>query len=476
MPVRRSTSGVLESTAFAALVLAVAGAALGAVIISSPRNGAAAVGGLALVAAGFMRPKVVLYVALLSMVWTPNNGYPAGIAGHFGSYPEVQKSLIWLSALFLGYQRGFDRRLVAPLLAYPLVAVISWLGGTPAPGLHLSQTLSTLASLTAAWALLAVRWDLERDRDVLVLIALIPLLTLAVGLLLDLGGIRPALDLQARPHRLQGAGIPSSMGNSAIVAFAAAALLQRARLWRFAGAVAVIDVGLLFGSLARAAMIALLIAAVPALTRILRAGVASGRAAAALRMLLLVGAAVAAASVVIPAVQERNGQKVYVPGVGAEQDATSGRSEAWGRAYDAAKVNIVFGRGIGAGPAIGSTQQFFLAQHNEYLRMLLEGGYVGGILVLLAIVGTLVAFIARSASMYKPELYALCLGTATLAVTDNPLTSPTYAARWTLLVGITVGVSRWRGGIGSRASDSGRPPIRPARTSLPVAAAAARTP
>jgi hypothetical protein len=422
----------------AACVLVVAGAVLGKASIHHQALAVAGVGLFGLLVVGLLRPKVVLTLAILSTAWTPMH-FVDGLA----SYPQGQKSLFWAAALFMAHSRGIDRRFVLPLLAYPLVMVLSALGGTPAPGLTTAQTLQTLASLTAGWAFLVVMWDAREDLGVLKLLACLATITVGLGAVLDLAGIWPLFDPRGSVPRLQGATIASGLGMSAVLGFAATLLLLRATSWRPALPMAAVNAVLVLASIGRGPILALVILLVPGLWRIVRASIGVGTLGSWLKALAVVGAIAASAAVVLPQIQARNDQRVYIPDKGlVEADATTGRLDAWSRAYDEAKVDIAFGRGLGAGPAIGATQEFFLAQHNEYLRMLLEGGIVGGVLLLFALVGAAVRAVRAMPARLRADAAALAVATAVIAATDNPLTSPTYSARFALALGICVALGR----------------------------------
>ncbi|MCI0710622.1 MAG: O-antigen ligase family protein, partial [Chloroflexi bacterium] len=57
---------------------------------------------------------------------------------------------------------------------------------------------------------------------------------------------------------------------------------------------------------------------------------------------------------------------------------TSGRLDAWERYWTDAKVNLVFGRGLGAGTVVNEgINTAFEVPHNEYLRLIVDGGFVG---------------------------------------------------------------------------------------------------
>jgi O-antigen ligase len=423
------------------LLIGLLGAAMGALAAYDARLGLAATVAAALGAVALRDERAVAVLAVASLAWTP--WIYMGAA--FDLYPQLQKILLWAAFGVLALNRGVHRRLLPALLAYPVVALVSALGGTAAEGLTQTQTLETLASLSVAWALIAVRWDFDRDAILLKLVAALPLAALLVGLPLQVAGVWSYFDADVSPPRLQGAMIPSGLGNTAVLSLAAALVLTRLGGWRYGPPLVVLNAcaGLL--TFTRGSMLAVLVVLLPVLWRGLSEAVSDRRPLTHLRTLFVVTALTVGVLLLAPAIQERNSQEIYVPGRGVTTtDATSGRFDAWEAIYDAAMVNPVFGRGLGAGPALGATQDYFLAQHNEYLRMVLEGGFFGAALLLLALGVTLTRAVSVVPRRVRPDVIALVGATALLALTDNPLTAPTYAATMALIIGISGARSRSR--------------------------------
>jgi teichuronic acid biosynthesis protein TuaE len=110
---------------------------------------------------------------------------------------------------------------------------------------------------------------------------------------------------------------------------------------------------------------------------------------------------------------------------------TSGRSVAWDFLLEEAMENPLFGRGLGAGTIVGGqvtsegeiVNPAFRAPHNEYLRMFVDGGVVGTLLILLGF-GIVFRRILQSVrAESKLYLATFLFGFAVYSLTDNTLST-----------------------------------------------------
>ena len=160
-----------------------------------------------------------------------------------------------------------------------------------------------------------------------------------------------------------------------------------------------------------------------------------------LRATIVFGALGIVAIALVPALRSRQSAGTYIQGQGVVYDKTSGRSAAWHEFYSIAKRSPLFGHGLGSGPITKITEQGFLAQHNEYLRLFLEGGYIGGGIVLAAIIVVIGTCIRRAPSWIRLDLLGLAIGFAVLSYTDNTLTSCNLQVPFCLVFGILAGAT-----------------------------------
>lgn len=419
-----------------AVAAALAGSvALGALATSSPLTaGAAAAAALAL-AVAVTRPAwlFALGICLLAVETTRVFGAVA-LTGRPGTY----KLILYACLIPLLLERGLVPRRCAPILAYAVLFAATESLATPLPGLSTSQTVSSFATLSLAWVVFAVHWDWRRDQRLLKLLACVPTISVALGALLSVGGV---LELfRGTPVRLEGATLAATLGALAVAGVLACIVLYRIERWEAARWLGVLNVVILGASLSRGAAVALAILAAPSLLRFWRRqsrarGPSLIANVALLALLVSFGGLVLGAGLVARSKDATD----YVPGRGLSHEVGSGRFEAWSVAFEQAKVNIAFGRGLGAGPIVGQTPgspQGFTAQHNEYLRMLLEGGVLGSLLVLGAIVYALSGAIRRAAPRVRADLSAGALALAVFSFTENTLTTPAVAVAFLVVFAI----------------------------------------
>jgi teichuronic acid biosynthesis protein TuaE len=289
------------------------------------------------------------------------------------------------------------------------------------------------------WTALSVRWRWDPDVSYLRVLACLPIADVLLGVGLQAAGLHQVWDTSTgfdTSTRLAGASIADILALTSFIACVTASICYRLTRWRFAPVLVVANAAILALTISRGASIALAIAMLyPALRFAFSRG-STVRTPQWLRISALAVAVVIALAVAVPALESRNSNGIYYPGSGTVYNSTSGRLQAWAEFYAIAKQSPLFGHGLGAGPITKVPQQGFLAQHNEYLRLFLEGGYIGGGLVLLAIVIAIATCIARSPPAIRLDLVSLVAGFAVLSYTDNTLTSVSLAIPFCLLLGI----------------------------------------
>ncbi len=324
------------------------------------------------------------------------------------------------------------------------MALLAKLNGDLIPGLTLTQMLSSFVTLTVGWTALSIKWDRERDGRYLKVLSVLPVACILLGALLQFAGIHPLFDHGTgfdSTTRLQGASGPAQLALTSFVACVTASICYRVTRWRWAPLFVVADAAILALTVSRGAAIALAIALAWPVLRLALSGPSDKRWVPQrwARIALVCVAAAGAASLVVPSLLARENNATYIPGQGVITDKTSGRSKAWNEFYTIAKRSPLFGHGLGAGPITKIQEKGFLAQHNEYLRLFLEGGYIGGGLVLLSMIIVISSCIRWAPSRIRLDLFGLVLGFAILSYTDNTLTSVNLQLPFCLVFGILAG-------------------------------------
>jgi teichuronic acid biosynthesis protein TuaE len=415
---------------------AIAAAVVGLAAVRAPVVGAIAVGVLLLGGVISRAPALVFGCALLALAYTPEHLGP-GLSPL--DRPELQKGLLYAALLAMALIRGMDRRLILPVLAYLGLAILSYLHGDLAPGLNASQMASSFITLTLAWTALAVKWDWERDARYLKVLACVAPTCVALGIVLQLAGLHSLWNEPTSfdvSWRLRGASIAAQLALMAFGSCVAAYVCHRLTGWRPARYLVALDALILALTLSRGTAVALGVAAIWPALRFALAPLHLRPGAAVARLGLVVAVAALVALTLVPKLENRNAGGRYYAGVGTFQDPTSGRSDAWKELYAIAKQSPLFGHGLGSGPITKIQEGGFLAQHNEYLRLFLEGGYVGGGLVLLAIVLVIATCIARAPPLIRLDLAGVMVAWAGLSYYDNTLTSINFTVPLCLVLGI----------------------------------------
>lgn len=435
---------------------------------------AVAFGGVAV-----LQPKLAFVIALAAVglplaIWMPWVLVIAGLilftvsplnAGFYGRLSEgslaIQRLLFVGVLLPYAVYRGMQLRWLLPIGVYIVAGMASYEFGLPIEDWNVGQAIRSLISLGVLWAIVAIAWDSEKDSWILKGLALLPVVSVALSVgLSPTGFLRPFGDSEG-VIRLQGGMIASYLGGASAVG-ATAALLLRGRLaWRYASALVGANAVICLATGTRGAILMLLpvlaVAAGPMLSNAMRS-----RSLMAVMRLLAVFIAVPVVAIGGYAVAaERGSQTVYNSQTGETSvDVSSGRFTAWGQFYDLAEQSILFGRGLGAGPLAQIEQQGYNAQHNEYLRIVLELGYVGGIPLLLSMGWVLIGRVRRGPPDHRRILYASILGFAIFSFTDNTLVVPQVALTFALLIGV--------GGAPLRRRAPARPTPAPLRRELPT--------
>jgi teichuronic acid biosynthesis protein TuaE len=388
-------------------------------------------------------PGPTFAVCLLALAYSPE--YLGSAAGVFGQ-PQLQKGLVYFAALGVGLQRGIRPRFLIVPAAYIALAVLSELNGQLVAGLTLTQVFSSFVTLTVGWTVLAIKWDFDKDVDYLKVLSCLPVACVVLGLLLQVAHLHAVFEHGTgfdTSTRLEGASGPAQLALTSFIACVTASICYRITRWRWAPLLVVADATILALTLSRGAAISLAIAmAWPAL-RFAFSGAHDKRwiPQRSLRALILAIGVAAVAALFVPSLLARQDVGTYVQGDGVIYDKTSGRTKAWAEFYVIAEKSPLFGHGLGSGPITKIKEKGFLAQHNEYLRMFLEGGYVGGGLVLAAIIIVIASCIRRAPPEIRLDLLGLVIGFAILSYTDNTLTSVNLQVPFCMVFGIAASAS-----------------------------------
>jgi O-antigen ligase len=335
---------------------------------------------------------------------------PTILFGTRGVFYEwgLQHVLVGLALLANALTYGVRRTVNWPILALVAVLALNLAFGTH-PDLTLGFMLLSLFILALPWSFTQVVMAPEARRAAALVIALAPLLSLAAA-----GPLQAAGLLQAHPFRLKGAAGDAAIFATLAFAAFAVALHESTRPGRSWPAwLAGVNLALVILSGTRMAILASLVFVVVY-------GLSSAEFRRWLRAhrLLAVAAAGALGGVLLwylPTLERRLTYHGHF--------RWSGRDVLWQRYFQDFLISPAFGRGFG----VGFVRTGDLP-HNEYLHLLVIGGWVGFALCMAAIVLWLRQLLRVVATPDRAFLTATIPAVAVYWLTDNLLVYPTALA------------------------------------------------
>jgi teichuronic acid biosynthesis protein TuaE len=335
----------------------------------------------------------------------------------------LHQSLLVLALLVNAWAHGVRRSINWPILALAAVLALNLLLGDLEPKLGLASMVEGFAILALPWTFTQVVLAPGSRHVCALVIASLPLLSVALGALLQAAGLGAFYT-----HRLEGA-----TGNAAVFALLAftgfaVAMHEATRPGqRWASLLAAINLALVVLSGTRMAILVsgLLLVVYVLISSSLRAQWRQRRTE-----LLLGGAVVVAALAWYwPTLSWR----LYSVKQGSLR--LSNRDQIWAFYYDQLLQSPLFGRGLGAGFAAAADRLDVIlpTPHNEYLHLLVVGGVVGFVACMVAIALWFRQLLKMAPSDDRRFLIALLPALAVYAITDNVLIYPTGLALFAYL-------------------------------------------
>ena len=369
-------------------------------------------GGAGLAWLALRRPTALLCLVLATFCVGPQWVFAERAAPALLAWAMPAQMLLLLAALLANAAR-YGVRL--DLVNWPLLAVLwlllqSLLLADLDPAITPPALLAAALSFALPWCLMHVALQPGSRSRYALLIALLPALCAIAGAALDLLEIHPLFaGSKGRGARLQGASNAGWLAFLAFVGFAIA-LHEAVRRRRVDFAcLAALNVAIAILSGGRMALVAGAILAVTYafLTPALRAR------APLLGLLALVGTGGLLALFQWPMHE-----------LGQDPDRLldlNGRDRIWLRFLDQFLVAPMFGRGLGAAEHGASYHHL---PHNEYLRLLVDGGLVGALVYGLAALAWAWRVLDLIRPGERPFLWALFLALGVYAFTGNVLIMP----------------------------------------------------
>lgn len=355
----------------------------------------------------------------------------------------VQKAMLLLALMCLAITAGVRWSAIggAAVAAIGLAGLVSFLNLGGAIEVSAPLAMRALIGYALPWLFLFIDWRRVGLVRGLRFLGTLPLWSIGAGVVLQIAGVTTVLriDEDSGVPRLQGASIPAHLAMLSVVAlFAGLCLLsmrghgggRRGYVW------VSLNLVILIGTATRGALV---VGVVLVLAFVVHALLVnrriSRRARNAALLLSLIGSG--ALAFAAPELIRRSMGNSYEGTFN-----TSGRDQAWEFFSGLASQNLYTGRGLGFSTiavemyAPPNVQKQFVAPHNEYIHLTLDGG-IFLVIALFAAMAAAIYFAAR-AQRGTVRFVVIGLGAALIAwsAIDNTFSTPQF----TVLILIALGL------------------------------------
>lgn len=386
-------------------------------------------------AASLMFPGTVLILTILSFLLSPENFlFTTKFQAQHVPNIEIQslQKFVLIGALGPAVLRyGIRPVMNQGIAAIIILAGLTFIAATPYPGLTPMQTLKSFVGLALPFFFFNLRLQKKWLDPHLTVIAFFPIISIAVGFLGEMAGLRDSdghywgmiTHEFTGAIRLAGINIPAYLAFFTYISFFVClykAIALKQRSFYVLGGIALATI-ILTGT------------RTPSVCAIVMAGItiffSSGRdlRGSSKFIVTVLGVSFLAAILAYywPDLQARMASNSSEAGTAIN---TSGRAGMWDYLLGIWDVNQMFGRGLGTGAIalLGVVNQptFAKAAHNEYIRLLVDGGIVGLIVYVLGVVMLLFQegrYLTRTQGV---SIVALFVSFALYSFTDNTISSP----------------------------------------------------
>ena len=365
------------------------------------------------------RPSTLLAVALASLAVRPQLFFGGPDVGYeWGLHHTLLLLAMVVNALRYGIRRSMNWPLVALIAAFAL----SLVGGAVHPKLSLAFMGMSLAIFALPWCFTSVILEPGSRRGLALVIMLTPLLSVAIGAVMALAGIRPGFP---ELDRMEGAtGNAAAFALLAFAGFVVALHEMSRRARPFAGGLAVVNLALVTLSGTRMAIAAagVFLLAYLLLSDSLRQRLQARRMWTAASAAALVATLLWYWPTLEPRLFEDARELETVLAGDAEASVNlSGRDEVWQFYFEEFTFSPLFGRGMGTGFVAAADWLRWprTTPHNEYLHVLVNAGAVGFVLCAAAIFLWYRSLLQAASENDRPFLLALIPALAIFAITED---------------------------------------------------------
>ncbi len=374
--------------------------------------------------AGLVRPDLFLLLLTAVMAIRPEE-YLDAIGGVEGSswYKLAYVGILVAYALRFGTQRTVNW----PVWALVAIAFYSFVNPNPYPTLTKFQIVKSLFGLAAGFAVFSLYYRTHDLHRLIWAIALIPLISIVGGLVEQLAGLGRMLEFDpiSNVQRLQAGSIPAYLASLCLTGFIAAvneAILDKRRVF---WVLAALNLAVMLATLGRMPLALAMMYSLSMLLFLPFSALGVGR-----RLVLVIGGSLCVGLFAIIFADALITRFLGGGAPGNEGEALNfmGRLVYWELGAEVLEPSPIIGRGLGTGIIFMLDAKIpgnIRAPHNEYLRLLVDGGFIGLTLFLAGFVALL-----RGQTRGKPKPIRVMAWTGALvlavfSLTDNAISAPT---------------------------------------------------
>ncbi|NHN29937.1 O-antigen ligase family protein [Paenibacillus agricola] len=319
-------------------------------------------------------------------------------------------------------QNGIRLKLVYPILALAAMLFITIFFSDWHPRLSASLSLKAFIGLALPFVFLLIEWKKEMAQRHIQIICLLPLVSVAVGLLLQLAHLYPFLDVEfTGAVRVQGANIAPHLAMLAFLGITIALIEtkrrpEKAKFFYFTLAA---NFAVLIATGTRGPILAMLAMIAYYFFDIVREYV-KGKAMLIIPLLCSLALLAAAVYVQWDNMTKRSFERQTGTGIDL-----SGRTEAWAFFLKGVEGSPMTGRGLGSVTVAndGSLYKGFVVPHNEYIRFYYDSGYIGCGLLFLSLLIVFASIYRVLAPSIKVYYLAFIFGFFLYSFSDNTLST-----------------------------------------------------
>jgi hypothetical protein len=367
--------------------------------------------------AGFLLPETMAWLILLSVAISPQYFIRSG--GILGIEISSLHKLAILGGITPFVLRfGLREILNAPIVAFTIVLGLTFTLSDMHPELSTLQPFKSFIGLTLGWIIFNINWNPKHADKYLLSISSMAIINLILGILLFIAGVRSFYYFEyTGAFRLAGSSIAAHLAMLAFVGVGVAmGEVGRGKKWYMW--IALINFSILILTGTRGATFGAILIFLPygfdQLKKILR-----GKTTLYFAILIIISVVITAYAV--PALATRTLSTLRFSG----QINTSGRIQAWTFFIEEGMANPLFGRGLGAGTVAnqGQVHSAFSVPHNEFIRLFIDGGIIGTIIVVICFFMIFRRIIRQMEPGTRHYMTWLVLGFSLYSFFDNTLST-----------------------------------------------------